>query len=100
MKFIKKMIMGVVRWAEISEPGELPIKKHRLGGPSVAVVDTDLSEDGMRFQVFNAIGGKVIKTTHYNTNTDRSKTTLYIITDKEDLGVEIAHIITRESLTR
>ena len=55
---------------------------------------------GMNFVVYNAIGGKVIQIHSYDVNTDKSHSTLYIITDKEDLGEEIGQIITKESLSR
>jgi hypothetical protein len=55
---------------------------------------------GMNFTVYSAIGGKVIQIHTYDPTTDRSRSTLYIVTDKEDMGEELGQIITRESLTR
>jgi hypothetical protein len=55
---------------------------------------------GMNFVVFNATGGKVIQIHSYDPRTDRTNSNLYIITDKEDLGEELAQIITKESLSR
>lgn len=52
------------------------------------------------FTVTNATGGKVVTVRHYDPHTDRSHETVYIITDKEDLGEELGQIITKESLSR
>ena len=55
---------------------------------------------GMNFTVYHATGGKIIQIRTYDSRTDRTSSELYIVTDKEDLGEELAQIITRESLTR
>jgi len=54
----------------------------------------------MHFTVYNATGGKVIETRTYDPRTDRNNSNLYVITDKEELGEELAQIITKESLCR
>lgn len=56
--------------------------------------------NGMNFIVYNAIGGKVIQLTSYDPIRDRGYSSLYIVTDKEDLGQELGMIITKESLSR
>lgn len=56
--------------------------------------------NGLAFTVYSAVGGKVIQTRSYNVGTDRHTSNLYIITDKEDLGHELGHILTVESLSR
>ena len=56
--------------------------------------------NGLDFRIYSAVGGRVVQTSHYDPNTDRNRSSLYVITDKEDLGDEIAQIITRESLSR
>jgi hypothetical protein len=54
----------------------------------------------MNFTVYNAIGGKVIQIASYDPIRDRLNASLYIVTDKEDLGVELGMIITKEGLSR
>jgi hypothetical protein len=54
----------------------------------------------INFRVYSAAGGKIVQIHSYDHRTDRSVSSLYIITDTENLGEELAHIITRESLTR
>jgi len=63
-------------------------------------IDTPGGINGMNFAIFSATGGKVVQFNTYDPARDRSETRLYIVTDKDDLGEELAQIITRESLTR
>lgn len=109
MKIIRKLISKLVDWAydydyvqPMTRDMQLSIKKER--SPLVSSGNMNVSEleddNALRFQVFNAAGGKVIKMNSYNPSTDRSKSSLYIITDKDDLGEELGQIITRESLSR
>lgn len=56
--------------------------------------------NGMNFTVYNATGGKVIQIVSYDPTRDRTSSSLYIVTDKEDLGQELGMIITKEGLSR
>lgn len=56
------------------------------------------SDKGIRFQVYKANGGMVVETSSYDRHKDRHHNSLHIITDEQDLGKEIAKIITMESL--
>lgn len=56
--------------------------------------------DALNFSVWSATGGKVIQLSSYDPRTDRYNNSLYIVTDQENLGEELAHIITREALSR
>jgi hypothetical protein len=56
------------------------------------------SNKGIRFQVYKATGGMVVETSMYDQHRDRHTNGLYIITDDQDLGKEIAKIITMETL--
>ena len=57
-------------------------------------------DNGLNFTIYNATGGKLVKVTTYDRQKDRVNSSLHIITDKEDLGNELAMIITRENLSR
>ena len=57
-------------------------------------------ESAMNFTIYSATGGKVVQFNSYDARLDRHNNHLYIVTDKEDLGEELAQIITKESLTR
>jgi len=56
------------------------------------------SERGINFNVYKASGGTVIETRFYDELKDRNRRGLYVITDEQDMGKEIAKIITVESL--
>jgi len=56
------------------------------------------SDKGIRFQVYKANGGMVVETNTYDRHKDRHHTSLYIVTDDQDLGKELSKIITMETL--
>ena len=56
------------------------------------------SDKGIRFQVYKANGGMVVETSMYDRHKDRHHNSLHIITDEQDLGKELAKIITMETL--
>jgi hypothetical protein len=68
--------------------------------PQDISVDDDLldSERCIKFKVFNASGGRVIETCYYDSQKDRTKRSLYVITNEKDFGHEIDKIITMEHL--
>lgn len=106
MKIIKNAIVRILRWATQSENND----KIKLDEPtpiSKSMYSTTIGSSrqgpdmiGINFTVFNAVGGKVIQINQYNPMNDRNRQQLYIVTDKEDLGVELGQIITVESLGR
>jgi hypothetical protein len=56
------------------------------------------SSNPFNFCLHHAEGGYVLHFSTYNRTTDESVTKLYIITDKEDIGQKIAHILTIQAL--
>ena len=79
-------------WTNITSskrPTPIPMSHHEL-------------TDGraLNFKVYSAVGGKVIQFNTYNEKTDTSRSSLYVITEQEDLGKELAEIITVECLAR
>jgi hypothetical protein len=59
----------------------------------------NLNDEGsLRFNVYRASGGMVIETRKYDRIKDTSHTRLHIVVDGEDLGQNIAKIITMEAL--
>jgi len=103
MKFIKKSIMKIVKWAASPEAGSDSLGHEPKAAMQANTIGSNRhgpDTQGMNFTVFNAIGGKVIQFNHYNITTDRNRQQLYIITDKEDIGQELGQIITIESLNR
>ena len=105
MKFIKRLISKIVQWAEQDNDAQEYISGQNWPAPTANIGSAnsnslDDHNNGMNFTVYSAIGGKIIQIKHYDTATDRTKSSLYIITDKENLGEELGQIITVESLSR
>ena len=100
MKILKNLVSRIVRWSISNDitVGEEP-SLYR-GGTSVRSSNNLEGNNGMNFVVYSATGGKVIQLNSYDHVKDRTQSKLYIVTDKENLGEEIAHIITVECLTR
>lgn len=104
---LKSMIRKLVKWSilEDDREDESYSKSPQVACSSNKVKHSNLSaihdyNRGMHFTVFNATGGKIIELTSYDVRTDSTSSTLYVITDQENLGEEIGQIITRENLTR
>ena len=108
MGYFKEKMRRFIQWAQSDDPAEETNYMHKsnmgqnrsksaltMGNSSI-----DNHNGGLNFTVFTATGGKVIQTRTYNIATDQQRSTLYVITDKEDLGQELGHIITIESLSR
>jgi hypothetical protein len=81
-------------------PEDIRYAKATIGSPIKSRSSHDFGVNGMHFTVYSATGGKVVQFNTYDPARDRSDTRLYIVTDKDELGEELAQIITRESLTR
>ncbi len=104
---IKKTIRKLIKWAVTDSDSKVEssytnsslgsISMSKSSGPARA--DLDASR-GIHFTVFPATGGKVIQVSTYDPRTDRSTNSLYVVTNEDELGEELAQIITRESLTR
>ena len=59
-----------------------------------------IASNGTNFTLFQANGGTVLELRHYDRKNDDNIYTLYVIPSDRDLGQEISHIITMESLKR
>lgn len=57
-----------------------------------------LESGGLNFTVYRANGGYIIEHRLYDRKTDRTNTSLHIITDDRDLGEELGKIIIYENL--
>lgn len=107
MNTFKDALRRIIRWAS-SDDCEPNIAGNGYSGyitssksPSIGSHSKiDEFNSGFNFTVFSATGGKVVRVHNYNPITDRHISNLYIITDKEDFGDELAQIITRDSLSR
>ena len=56
------------------------------------------SQADLNFRMYRAENGYAMEVRHYDKRTERHTINLHLITDDQDLGQSIAHIITVESL--
>jgi len=104
-RYIQKALRAIIKWA-VNMDNES--KQYAQDSPMPAGVGITKSSSprisdgtsGLNFVVYSATGGKVIEVKSYDTRTDRWNASLYVITDKENLGEELGQIITKESLCR
>jgi hypothetical protein len=76
-------------------------RNHHPGRGIVAIDDSDIDldrEKSIRFNVYNASGGRVVETSRFDRTKDRNITNLYVITSEQEFGKEIDKIITLEHL--
>lgn len=91
MMWLKRKIR---RW--INDSGDV---EQTVGSIAVKAVDNDLdSSDCYTLRVYPARGGRVIQYYKYDRQNDRSKTSLYVIADSEDLGDAVKNIVVEQSL--
>jgi hypothetical protein len=97
MNLFKKWFANMCReaWENTSED--------RIRGNSDKAVEVSASQsidsNGIRFTIYKADGGHVVETRTYDKHHD-SQTSLYIISQDQNLGDRIAHILTYEAIKR
>jgi len=66
------------------------------------IISDDISNhnNGMRFTIYDATGGKVVQFSQYDKVKDRHYSSLYIIRDEDNMGQELSQIILREQLSK
>ncbi len=94
----RKMMHKFINWS--MREANMGTNKKAYAVIAEGPTGTNLGGSPLNFSVYSAIGGKIIRIQSYDRSTDRDNSTLYIVTDHEDLGNELSQIITRESLTR
>jgi len=83
----------IIKWADAIYRNESnKLTTIEMSDPSIN------SDKGINFSVYKANGGMVIETRFYDDSKDRNRRGLYVITEEQDMGQEIAKIITIESL--
>jgi len=99
MNWFDKWIAKKVRraWDDASTPSQF----HNMVGSKTANLVSqdrmDCSPD-LNFRMFRAENGYVMEVRSHDKRTERSTSHLHLISDDQDLGQSIAHIITVESL--
>lgn len=95
---IKSTIRKIIRWAQ--SDSIMVEREQATANYGLRPVERDHLGSGINLIVYPATGGKVVCVNSYDPARDRKASSLYVITDKDDLGEEIGQIITRECLTR
>jgi hypothetical protein len=86
---------------KVREAWDEPKQFHNIVGSKTAeLVSRDRmdSSPDLNFRMFRAENGYVMEVRYSDKRTERTTTNLHLISDEEDLGQSIAHIITLESL--
>lgn len=100
---IKNSIRKFVNWA-LSDDKEKQYLEKSVGVPIIGngynSSNRMNNDNGLNLTVYNATGGKVIQFNKYDASRDKMTGGMYVVTDQDDLGQELALIITREQLTR
>jgi hypothetical protein len=103
-KWINKWLNKKVEQA-LNEARNSPMESD---GPTISIGKNSLSsgrtrhfeQNGMKFTIYQAVGGHIMEYSCYDERTDNNNRTLHIITADSDLGQSIAHIITYEMLKK
>ena len=64
----------------------------------VSVSSDNIDADGYTLRVYPARGGRVIQYHKYDRKHDRQNTSLYVISDSEDLGDAVKNIVVEQAL--
>lgn len=106
-KIYRWLLIGYQRENEPNVPMKIEdrghTKKRYSGSRSTSVMaDSDLSLDtpGIYFKVIPGSGGIAVEVSHYDSKSERDVITLHIIPEGEELGEELAKIITLEAMKR
>lgn len=83
----------IKKWLNDDRPG-----LRSFSNPMVSDNTIGMPDRAIRLTIYSASGGRVIETSKYNPQTDRSIQSLYIVTSDQDFGKEIDKILTIESL--
>lgn len=101
MKFIKNAIIKILGWANDDRNVHADISMENIKTTARRKDQSSLDGmNGMNFTIYTATGGLVVQIRQYDPIRDQSDNRLYIVSDREDLGQELGHIITREKLAR
>ena len=108
-KIYRWLLTGYQRECEVNEPrkvearGSLVKRLPRgMGRVNPATIDEppDLDSQGIYFKVIPGSGGIAVEVSHYDRKAEQDIITLHIIPEGEELGEELAKIITLEAMKR
>jgi hypothetical protein len=93
---VKNTLSGILRWAESAENEANMICNQK----PQAVGQFDNQHTGVSFTIYSAAGGKVVSIRKFDSKIHEWASKLYIIPDGGDLGQELSHIMTVDTLAR
>jgi len=89
---IKQMIRKIVNWSMRDHDSEM----HTIE----EIRSSTLSANGIKLELHRASGGLVVEIRRIDRKTDETHYELHIISDSENIGEKLSHIITLEALRR
>jgi hypothetical protein len=104
MKWFDQWFVRKSRWAwqnkHFNDPDGVYSGEAIASSNRVRDIEEDPHElnDGLRINLKKVIGGSLVTFKQYNRKLDRNENKTYIITSEQDFNVELAKIITMESL--
>jgi hypothetical protein len=73
-------------------------KSRGIAEPVSVSSTNDIDAEGYTLKVYPARGGRVIQYYKYDRKHDRANTSLYVISDSEDLGDAVKNIVVEQAL--
>jgi hypothetical protein len=73
-------------------------KSRGIAEPVSVSSDSNIDAEGYTLKVYPARGGRVIQYYKYDRKHDRQNTSLYVISDSEDLGDAVKNIVVEQAL--
>jgi hypothetical protein len=86
MNWLRRAIRN---WLQQEEPVQLE---------TVVAARESPRQDGLNFFLYRAVGGHVLESRIYNSKTDRSEGTLYMIHEDQDFATQVAQSIMLEQM--
>jgi hypothetical protein len=99
----KKLCQALENSSKDEVDSPLPVRgPHNKYAPKLNASrhDTGLISRGVNFTLYTANGGTIVELVNYDPSTDTRNTALYVIPSGEDMGQQLAHIVTVEALKR
>lgn len=97
---VKNTLRGILSWAESEEPLATKICNEKQQTVGISSGQFDNQHIGVSFTIYSAVGGKVVSIRKYDSKIQEWASKLYIIPDGGDLGQELSHIMTVDTLAR
>lgn len=100
INWFKQKVISWVRedWNKVRSDGDV-----NLSSKTTSIISSGRRLDqsnGMNFTIYSANGGYVMEYSMYDPRKDERNTALHLITNDQDLGQSIGHIITLEMLRK